>query len=153
MLKLCVLILWRISAFTDLSGRGGLLAGGRWHRSGRPVAYLAETPSGAMLEVLVHLEIDPEDIPDNLRLLRVEIPDHASMQTAAALPTGWEEDVHSTREAGNLWLAKGDTLLLRVPSAIMPHTHNILLNPVHPQACLAEVTVETSRLDKRLLKG
>lgn len=147
------MILWRISAFNDLSGRGGLLAGGRWHRSGRPVVYLAETPSNAMLEVLVHLEIDPEDIPDNLRLLRVEIPTHVSMQTAAELPPGWEEDIHSTREVGDSWLLKGDTLLLRVPSAIMPHTYNVLLNPAHSQAPLVGVEVETLRLDRRLLKG
>lgn len=146
------MILWRISAFTDLSGRGGLLAGGRWHRSGRPVVYLAETPSGAMLEVLVHLEIDPEDIPDNLRLLRIHIPDHVGMQVADALPAGWEKDTHMTRETGDAWLSKGDTLLLRVPSAVMPHTVNFLLNPAHPEASVAEVTVETLHLDKRLFR-
>ncbi|TCT11090.1 RES family NAD+ phosphorylase [Paralcaligenes ureilyticus] len=147
------MILWRVSAFADLSGLGGLLASGRWHRSGRPIVYLAETPSGAMLEVLVHLEIDPEDIPDNLRLLRVDIPDHASVQTLDALPAGWEENAHGTRDMGDSWLRKSNTLLLRVPSAIMPHTHNVLLNPAHPQASLVKVTVETLQLDKRLLKG
>ncbi len=147
------MILWRVSAFADFSGLGGLLASGRWHRSGRPIVYLAETPSGAMLEVLVHLEIDPEDIPDNLRLLRVDIPDHASTQTAKALPAGWEENAVGTRDIGDTWIGEGDTLLLRVPSAIMPHTHNVLLNPAHPQASLVKVTVETLQLDKRLLKG
>lgn len=145
------MILWRISTFTDLSGRGGLLAGGRWHRAGRPVVYLAETPSGALLEVLVHLEIDPEDIPDSLRLLRVEIPDHASMRTADALPSSWEADTSSTRNMGDSWLAQGETLLLRVPSAIMPYTNNVLLNPVHHQASLVNVQIENVKLDKRLL--
>lgn len=100
----------------------------------------------------MHLEIDPEDIPDNLRLLRIKIPDHVSMQVIDPLPAGWEGDTHRTREIGDSWLMENDNLLLRVPSAIMPHTHNLLLNPAHPQASLAEVTVETLHLDKRLFK-
>ena len=55
------MILWRISAYADLSGTGGLRVSGRWHQAGRPVVYAATSPPGAMLEVLVHLEIDPED--------------------------------------------------------------------------------------------
>jgi len=143
---------WRISAFPDLNGRGGLLASGRWHHAGRPVVYLAESPAAAMLEVLVHLEIDAEDVPDNLRLLRVDVSDDASRQTLAKLPARWEESVQSTRAVGDAWLASGDTLLLAVPSAIMPHTTNYLFNPLHPEAAQATVTIERLWLDRRLLK-
>lgn len=147
------MILWRISAFTDLSGRGGLLASGRWHHAGRPVVYLAETPASAMLEVLVHLEIDPEDIPDNLRLLRVQVPDTVSIETVANVPNQWEDVAAHTRGLGDAWLAEGRSLLLSVPSAIVPHTNNVLFNPQHPEAVRATLVVETLRLDRRLLKG
>lgn len=147
------MILWRISAFPDLSGRGGVLASGRWHHAGRPVVYLADSPASAMLEVLVHLEIDTEDIPDNLRLLRVDLPDETSIETIANLPGQWEENVGHTRALGDAWLAAGDSLLLQVPSAIMPHTTNFLFNPLHLQAQQATLSVETLRLDGRLLKG
>lgn len=147
------MILWRISAFPDLSGRGGVLASGRWHHAGRPVVYLADSPASAMLEVLVHLEIDTEDIPDNLRLLRVDLPDVTSIETIANLPGQWEENVGHTRALGDAWLAAGDSLLLQVPSAIMPHTPNFLFNPLHLQAQQATLSVETLRLDGRLLKG
>lgn len=147
------MILWRISAFADLTGRGGLLASGRWHHAGRPVVYLAESPAAAMLEVLVHLEIDAEDIPDNLRLLRVEVADDTSIQKTAALPEQWEEDLSYTRQVGDAWLNEGKTLLLAVPSAIMPHTTNYLFNPSHPAASSAALSVESLRLDNRLLKG
>lgn len=147
------MIFWRISAFADLSGRGGLLANGRWHHAGKPVVYLAESPAAAMLEVLVHLEIDAEDVPDNLRLLRVDIPDEASCHTVTELPEQWEEHVAHTRGLGDAWLSAGDTLLMKVPSAIMPHTDNFLFNPLHPQATLAKPSIETLRLDRRLLKG
>lgn len=147
------MILWRISAFADLSGRGGLIAGGRWHHAGKPVVYLAESPSAAMLEVLVHLEIDTEDIPDNLRLLRVDIPDDVSAQTVLDLSDHWEDGVAHSRALGDAWLASGGSLLMKVPSAIMPHTNNFLFNPLHPQAQKATLSVETLRLDRRLLKG
>lgn len=147
------MIFWRISSFPDLSGRGGLLASGRWHQAGRPVVYLAETPAAAMLEVLVHLEIDAEDVPDNLRLLRIHVPDDATQQSITDLPGQWEENVAHTQGMGNAWLATGETLLLVVPSAIMPHTNNFLFNPLHHQASQATLTVETLRLDRRLLRG
>lgn len=147
------MILWRISAFADLTGRGGLLANGRWHHAGRPVVYLAESPAAAMLEVLVHLEIDAEDIPDNLRLLRVEVADDTPTQKTGSLPEQWEEDLSYTRQVGDAWLNEGKTLLLAVPSAIMPHTTNYLFNPSHPAASSAALSVESLRLDNRLLKG
>lgn len=143
---------WRISAFPDLSGRGGMLASGRWHRAGRPVVYLSETPAAAMLELLVHLEIDPGDLSNNLRLMHVEIPDQAPTQSVGDLPTQWENQHSTTQGIGDAWLAAGNSLLLSVPSAIMPHTKNALFNPLHPDAAQAVLTVETLRLDHRLLK-
>jgi RES domain-containing protein len=148
------LILWRISAFPDLTGRGGLYASGRWHRVGQPVVYLAESPAGAMLEVLVHLEVDPEDLPDNLRLMRIEAADTICEQASEpALPEDWRDRQDMTQQSGTAWLTRGDSALMRVPSAIMPHTHNWLLNPLHPQAETLSLIVETLELDGRLFKG
>lgn len=144
---------WRISTFADLSGRGGLLASGRWHHAGQPVVYLAESPAAAMLEVLVHLEIDAEDVPDSLRLLRVDVPDDASCQAVSDLPEHWEDHLAGTRALGDAWLAANATLLMKVPSAIMPHTDNFLFNPLHPEASQATLLVESLKLDHRLLKG
>jgi RES domain-containing protein len=144
-------VYWRISAFADLTGQGGLLAGGRWHTAGRPVVYLADTPSSAMLEVLVHLEIDPEDLPDKLRLLRVQVPEEVGIQKVSGLPLDWEVMPEHTRQIGNAWLEAGSSLLLQVPSAIMPHTTNVLFNPRHPHARQASLTMETLELDTRLL--
>ena len=67
--------LWRISNHADLSGEGGRRVGGRWHERGRPVVYLSEHPALALLENLVHLEIDPEDLPSGYQLLTVDVPD------------------------------------------------------------------------------
>lgn len=145
------MILWRISAYADLKGIGGLRVSGRWHQAGRPVVYTATSPAGAMLEVLVHLEIDPEDLPSTMQLLRIELPDSVSQAPMPELPPGWNVDTGLTQGIGNLFLDGNQALLLPVPSAILPSTTNVLLNPQHPDAGLAQVTIENFRPDSRLL--
>jgi RES domain-containing protein len=145
------LTFWRISAFADLTGRGGVLAGGRWHTAGRPVVYLAGTPAGAMLEILVHLEVDQEDFPDTLQLLKVEIDDDVVIAPTPQLKEGWSKDARYTKTLGDTFLRSCSELLLPIPSAIMPHTQNYLFNPLHIDSAKARVTVENFSLDSRLL--
>lgn len=146
------LTLYRISNYSDLSGTGGMLAGGRWHSKGRPVVYTAETPSGALLETLVHLEVDPEDMPDNYQLLRISLPEDVSQLDCGDLPEDWYLDQALTRDLGDQWLQEGETLLLRVPSALAPETYNVLLNPLHEEATEAEVETSRHSIDPRFFK-
>lgn len=74
--------LWRISNYADLSGIGGLRAAGRWHSRGRRIVYLADHPSSAMLEMLVHM--DRDDIPRTYQLLRASVPEDIVVETVAA---------------------------------------------------------------------
>ncbi|MFD2405588.1 RES family NAD+ phosphorylase [Azorhizophilus paspali] len=117
-------------------------ASGRWHHIGRPVVYAAESPAGAMLEVLVHLEIDPEDFPATLQLIRIELPDPVSLAELAPLPENWKSDPEATRAIGDRFLDTRSALLLPVPSAIIPCTTNYLFNPAHPEASGASIRVE-----------
>ena len=144
------MILWRISSFADLSGTGGVRVSGRWHQAGRPVVYLAASPAGAMLEVLVHLEIEPEDLPETMQLLRIELPDTVSQAPMPSLPQGWSHDGELTRSIGNRFLDDGPALLLAVPSAIIPSTVNYLFNPRHAQAHSATFEVISFTPDSRL---
>jgi RES domain-containing protein len=127
------MILWRISRHRDLSGAGGLKAAGRWHYAGRPVVYLAENPAAALLEVCVHTSAN--DIPPEFTLLRIEGPD---VEFAAIklgdMPEDWRTRLEITRDLGTAWLEKTESVLLKVPSAIMPATENFLFNPAHPNA-------------------
>lgn len=145
--------MWRISPFPDLKGIGGTLADGRWHSRGRPVVYLSEHPALAMLETLVHLEMDPSEVPENFNLLRVQVPDEAEIEKVDDLPPDWRDQLHETRQRGNDWLREGVSLLLEVPSVVMPASRNLLLNPQHPHADEVELTVEEHRLDRRLLRN
>ena len=103
-----------------------------------------------MLEVLVHLEIDPEDFPTTMRLLRIELPDTVSQAQLPALQPGWSSQTELTRGLGNRFLDECSALLLPVPSAIMPSTTNYLFNPRHPQANSARLEVEDFTPDSRL---
>lgn len=149
------MILWRISNHRTLDGRGGLYASGRWHTEGRPVVYLAESPASALVEVLVHLELDIAHLPRSYRLLKAEAPDNLSVKTIAGaeLLKNWTSDQIATRTVGDEWLASKSTALLRVPSAIVPETFNVLLNPEHAEAGRIRVLwSEEYPWDARLLR-
>jgi RES domain-containing protein len=145
--------LWRISDFADLSGYGGLLADARWHSREHRIVYLADHPASALLEVLVHLEVDADELPDTFQLLAVEAPDDVPAETLdrARLPDDWTQDLAATRRLGDGWLEATTSPLLQVPSAIVPATFNWLLNPLHPAAVSVTIAAATRvRFDPRL---
>lgn len=125
--------LWRISRHRDMSGAGGRSAAGRWHHAGLPVVYLAETPAAALLEVCVHTSAS--DVPPDFVLLRLEGPDAATHRLKmGGLPEDWRVRLEVTRDMGTAWLESQASVLLEVPSAIVPETSNYLFNPLHRQA-------------------
>jgi RES domain-containing protein len=146
--------LWRISDHHDLRGAGGLRANGRWHSRGLRIVYLSDSSPGTLLEVLVHLEIDVEDIPEGFSLLQVEASDEVAIAEIEP-PSGkvWKQDVALTRRMGDAWLVEGKTALARVPSSIIGGSWNFLLNPVHADAKKIQIKqVIRERFDPRLFK-
>ncbi len=134
-----MIILWRISRHRDLNGTGGLRAPGRWHDTGHPIVYLAETPAAALLEVCVHTTAN--DVPPDFTLLRIEGPDlRVPSIQLKDLPGQWREKAEITRAIGTAWLNKAQAPLLRVPSALVPETANYLLNPRHKDAARFAIT-------------
>ena len=97
---------------------------------------MAESVAGALLEALVHLELNPARLPKAYRLLKVGVPPDVSTRRVSAsdLVQDWVSDETATRTVGDEWLASKSTALLRVPSAVIPETFNVLLNPEHKQA-------------------
>lgn len=148
------MVLWRISNHLSLAGDGGLRASARWHTRGRRVVYCAENPAAALLEILVHFEIEIRDLPVRYRLLKIEVPEDIRIERVSLhdVPDDWPENTEVTRTLGDAWLATGSTPLLSVPSAIVPETMNVLLNPAHPDATRI-IIVQTSEhvIDPRLL--
>ncbi len=149
------MFLWRISNPPSLTGDGALRTPGRWHTRGRRVVYCAQNPAAALLEILVHFEIDIQDLPLRYRLLKIEAPDdlHVDRVSVDQLPADWPDRTEVTRALGDGWLVRGSSALLSVPSAIVPETFNVLLNPAHQDAKRVDI-VETGEhaIDPRLLK-
>jgi RES domain-containing protein len=145
--------LWRISSYANLNGEGAKLASARWHTRGNPVVYLAESPAGALLERMVHLQEGDGRLPRSYTLLEITAPPEVGMKELSPTKTaGWREDVRSTQRIGDKWLASGETALARVPSVIVPRTWNVLLNPQHPDAGKVRIeSVSRERFDERLL--
>jgi RES domain-containing protein len=147
------MLLWRISRHRDLSGSGGLRASGRWHDRGLPVVYLAETPAGALLEACVHTSAN--DVPPTYPLLAVRVHEQVSIKRLemTALQPNWIDRLEATREVGSAWLHSLRSALLRVPSALVPATLNVLLNPLHPQAAYIQIeSIYEYPFDPRLKK-
>lgn len=142
------------AAHRALDGEGASLAGGRWNTPGRPAVYTSLHLSLAALEYLTHLEV--RRAPPDLVAFTIEIPDRpVSSLDPAALPADWNSraDHPWCAAYGDDWIAEGRTLSLRVPSAIIPEEHNLILNPAHPD--FAAITIAAERpfsFDPRLLK-
>lgn len=146
---------WRLTPrrylATALSGEGARLYGNRWNPPGVAMVYLAETRSLALLEVLTQLR-SPSQLRDHLLLpvtvdasLVRGLPREAWPDDWRAIPAG-----DATRRLGAEWVAGASSLVLRVPSAVLPAESNWLLNPAHPAASLVVIGApEAVELDPR----
>jgi len=147
--------LWRISQYPGLSGIGGTLVSGRWHNAGAAVIYCADHPALAMLEALTHMQLQLASMPTTLKLLAIDVCEDAHKATLPRLPDGWQANQPTTQTIGSAWLAKADSLLLKVPSAVLPESWNYLINPRAAQAAtqLTETLIGAIWVDPRLARA
>jgi RES domain-containing protein len=136
------------AAFAQLDGEGARLFGGRWNSAGQPAIYAAASPSLAVLEVLVHLDLPAELMPDDYRLLAIEIPDAAPVERLDETPP----DADMCLAAGDSFLARGTALILSLPSIVVPQERNAIINVLHPDMRAVRVAAnDPFRFDPRLL--
>ena len=156
--------IWRIATDTpdytadDATGEGARRTGGRWNRKGLPVLYCAESIALAALETFVHL--DSGSLPLNRYLVHIDVPDNlwdqATLLQSSSLSVGWDAEPSGriSLDIGDAWLnSPGGTLLLRVPSVIVPIEANVLINPRHQD--MTGLTFTTNRkwtYDARMVK-
>jgi len=132
------MLLWRItrkSFITQaLEGLGAKKYGGRWNSQGVAVIYTSESLELAVLEALVHLDIDL--LPKDLYQIGFELDDQFIARVPTPLPTGWDETPPynpAVQAVGDQWIYSQSSLGLRVPASVLPSRSNVLLNPAHPQ--------------------
>jgi RES domain-containing protein len=118
---------WRSQAVT---GEGAEITGGRWNKPGIPVVYASGAVSLAMLELLAGFS-NPNP-PGKYVLVGLHF-DEKLIEIPSALPANWNKYPHSiqARKFGDLWANQERSVVLRVPSALVPSEWNYVINPRH----------------------
>ncbi len=131
-----------------LTGAGASMYGGRWNSIGVPAIYAAESRIMAILEIVIRQPIDK--IAAEFRLIPIEIGEQIF---EPVLPDKWRGDESISREIGDTILREPNTLVFKVPSALLSHSFNYVINPSHPHINTTIKVLETEKilLDDRLL--
>jgi RES domain-containing protein len=129
---------WRITSEkhvgTAFSSEGAEEYGGRFNSVGIPIVYTSESVSLATLELLAKAG-------GRQRLSgRVVLPVTFEGSQGLALdeedlPEGWDDRPHgpASQQVGDKWIQSKESLVLRVPSVVVPEEHNYLVNPEHSE--------------------
>jgi RES domain-containing protein len=139
----------------DLSGNGARIFGGRWNHKGTSMVYSSESRALATVEYLVHVPLSL--VPTDLSLVTLQIPDEITTVNIliSDLPTNWSDYPAPSvlAQLGTNWASKNESLLLRVPSAVVEHEFNILINPLHPDMKHMVISqIESYEFDNRLIR-
>jgi len=116
-----------------------LIASGRaarWNSNNIFVIYSSFTRSLACLENLVHYS--GIDLSASFSIVIIDVPDDVSIKELklSSLPADWhrsDPDAYNyCRKFGDEWVIKNESLLMKVPSAIIKDEFNCLINTAHP---------------------
>lgn len=130
------MFVWRLTLKKHIApdGNGARRYGGRWNRPGTPIVYASGTLSLAVLEFLVH--VDSDILPESLVSVRATIPEPLLIQTIhpSELPGNWKDKIIpvSVQDLGTSWANAATSPVLKVPSVVIEHEWNYVLNPLHP---------------------
>ena len=149
-------LLWRIARrpyALDRLGAGARDGGGRWNILRTAVIYAGRSVGIAALEKFVHIA---GTVPPDLVLVRIMVPKGASSETPpfADLPPGWNarRPGPASMQFGTRWAQEKRSLVLYVPSAILPEETIAVLNPGHPEFGSVRIEIEREfRYDSRML--
>ena len=128
------MIVYRISNSAykdDISGTGAKLLGSRWNSRDIPVLYTSQCISLSVLEMLVNTNF--KDYSIALDLMYINFPDDQpnTVIELKNLKNNWKDDFDYTRYMGDEFFKQNESLILRVPSAVIQEEYNYLANPLH----------------------
>ena len=148
---------WRLikaeRADDAFDGEGARRGGGRWNSKGVHVVYTSGSLSSAALEVMVHTHF--YSALKYYVCIPIEFdPSLSQSITIENLPDNWKVDPipQSVKKVGDRWAQNQESVILKVPSAIIPVEYNYLINPSHPD--LEKIVIHSLQkfaFDPRLL--
>jgi len=130
-------------------------ASNRWNKKGENVIYSSPTRSLSTLELIVHRNFIKPHIP--YKVMVIIIPDKdgfiKTIKTSE-LPLHWRklEAYSKLQDIGSNWFINQESLVLKVPSAIIPLEDNFIINTKHKDFNQVRlIRVEDYFWDERLM--
>ena len=116
---------------TSLTASG---ASARWNRDNEFVLYTGEVRSLSALELAVH---GIPNIAISFKTMVISVPDDDKLFNKVRiedLPDNWRDtDAYpNLQEIGSNWYSAQRSLILQVPSVIIPQEYNFIINTTHP---------------------
>ena len=112
---------------------------------------MAESVALAVLENLVHMTM--QDFPSGYVVVSAAVPDYIVVRSEADLRLLATTSLSGSQDVGDYWLEHRISVVLKVPSVVVPSEHIFLLNPAHPEFAAIEVEPPTAfYFDPRLFK-
>jgi len=139
-------VVWRIARrlhALDRRGTGAREDGGRWNHPGTGVIYTGCSIAITALEKFVQVA---RDAPRDLVLVRVELPARYSAERPdlADLPEDWNlvPAGPASMDFGTTWVQGNRSLVLYIPSVLIPEERNAVINPNHRGFAAVKMAIE-----------
>lgn len=137
-LTAAALVLWRITQLhsSPLDGRGAQMFGSRWNSPGRLVLYTADSPLGAIDEVVFYRKRASRDIgfPSKsvqLALHKIRASGAVQLAEVAFEDERTGRDWSRSRFIGDQWFDDAQSPILAYRSTFAPNGFNFVLNLTH----------------------
>jgi RES domain-containing protein len=132
-------------------------AANRWNLKGQFVLYAGSSRSLSSLELIVHKGTVKPFFKYKVMVISIADDDYLTKQIKInELPLHWcsIEAYSQLQGLGAGWYNNQETLVLKIPSAIIPYEFNYLINTEHPsfKANVSLVRTEDYFWDERLLE-
>jgi RES domain-containing protein len=128
----------------------------RWNFQGQNVIYTGSSRSLSTLELVVHRNAIVPTFLYKVMVISIADEDHLIKQLRLSeLPLNWRSlNAYSKlQRMGSEWYNRQETLILKVPSAIISQEYNYIINTEHPDFASKVQLVRTEDYfwDNRLL--
>ncbi|HEY3914040.1 MAG TPA: RES family NAD+ phosphorylase [Verrucomicrobiae bacterium] len=137
---------------TAFDGEGARLYGGRWNSVHIPMVYASEHQSLAALELRVH--IDKTKMRMRFKSFTFQFNENFKKEFRInRLPKDWRQEPPPTslQRIGDTWIKSNASVILAVPSVIIPREFNYLINPKHSDFTKVKIGPPTDfAFDQRL---
>ncbi len=136
-------------------GEGARLYGGRWNSRGTRIIYTAGSLSLAALEMLVHF--NNEEILLSYSFAAAEFDESLILpvEEFGTLPENWSNSPPplDIQRIGDQWAQSRTSVVLKVPTSVLPVEFNYLINIEHPEFSKVKLgEPQTFTFDERLYK-